>query len=276
MINLIYAPHPALLGLVKGYQIVHVLTPVGSPLQTHPFPPHAVQTLLFYPRDPMQTFYHRTGQTLTGPDCISIGPYISRVDLTMGPDHLMVATFFEPGCLHRLLGIPMTECFDFPLDVSLLWSAEIRRVVEQLRETTHYDQMQHIVEAFLLRQFQKKQVVKHPVDQAFQLLADPSRSVSLDYLADQACLCPRQFERKCHERLGLGPKTFQRLARFSQAFRLKQQRPELDWLEVALQYNYYDLQHMRRDFKEFAGVTPTLLLEEETRTLMRPYSSHRF
>ena len=194
----------------------------------------------------------------------------------MGRDHLIVATFFEPGGLHRLLGIPMTEFVDFPLDVSLLWSTEIRRVNEQLWETTNYDHMQQIVEAFLLRQFQKNQVVMQPIDRAFQFLSEPTRLVSLDYLADQACLSPRQFERKCHERLGLSPKTFRRLARFSKAFRLKEQRPDLDWFDVALHYGYYDLQHMRRDFKEFADATPTLLLEEETSTLMRPYSSHNF
>ncbi|MVM28457.1 helix-turn-helix domain-containing protein [Spirosoma sp. HMF4905] len=276
MVNRIYAPHPALASFIKGYQIVHIQRPAGAPIVAHPFPPHAVQNLSFYPRDSMDVFYHRTGQTITAPDCISIGPYISRVDLMMGKDHLIVATFFEPGGLHRLLGIPMAECFDFPLDVSLLWNAEIRRVNEQLRETTDYDQMQQIVEAFLLRQYRKKQIVTHPIDKTFQFLSDPTRLVSLDYLADQACLSFRQFERKCHERLGLGPKTFRRLARFSKAFRLKEQRPDLDWLDIALHHNYYDLQHMRRDFKEFAGVTPTLLLEEETRSLIRPYSSHSF
>ena len=136
--------------------------------------------------------------------------------------------------------------------------------------------MQQLVEAFLIRQFQKKQSVMHPIEKAFQLLTDPTRLVSLDYLADQSCLSPRQFERKCYERLGLSPKMFRRLARFSKAFRLKEQRPDLDWLDVALQHNYYDLQHMRRDFKEFAGTTPTLLLEEETRSLLHPYSSHSF
>ncbi|AUD00801.1 AraC family transcriptional regulator [Spirosoma pollinicola] len=276
MINRIYAPHPALISFIKGYQVVHVLTPAGSPLLTYPFPPHAVQNLSYYPRDSVDVFYYQTRQTSTAPTCIGVGAQISRVDLTMGRDHLIVATFFEPGGLHRLLGIPMAEIFDFPLDVSLLWNAEIRRVNEQLRETTHYDKMQQIVEAFLLRQFQKKQALKHPIDRAFQFLEDPTRLVSLDYLADQACLSSRQFERKCYERLGLGPKMFRRLARFSKAFRLKEQRPDLDWLEVALHNNYYDLQHMRRDFKEFSGTTPTLLLEEETRSLLHPYSSHSF
>ncbi|MBD2705880.1 AraC family transcriptional regulator [Spirosoma sp. BT702] len=271
-----YPPKPLLASFIKGYQIVHVKTPAGLPLPTHPFPPHAVQNLSFYPRDSVDIFYHQTGQIITAPACIGVGAQISRVDLTMGRDHLIVATFFEPGGLHRLLGIPMTEFFDFSLDISLLWSAEIRQVNEQLRETTNYDRMQQIVEAFLIRQFQKKQLAPHPIDKAFQLLSDPTRLVSLDYLADQACLSSRQFERKCHERVGLSPTLFRRLARFSKAFRLKEQRPDLDWLDVALQHNYYDLQHMRRDFKEFAGTTPTLLLEEETRLQLHAYSSHSF
>ncbi|GAB3960537.1 helix-turn-helix domain-containing protein [Spirosoma harenae] len=276
MINRIYPPHPALSGLIKGYQIVHVQTLAGLPLRSYPFPPHAVQNLSFYPRDSVDIFYHKTGQISTAPACIGVGAQISRVDLTMGRDHLIVATFFETGGLHRLLGIPMTEFFDFSLDLSLLWSTQIREVAQQLRETANYDRMQQIVEAFLLRQFQKKQLATHPIDKAFQLLSEPNRLVSLDYLADQACLSFRQFERKCHERVGLSPHMFRRLARFSKAFRLKEQRPDLDWLQVALQHNYYDLQHMRRDFKEFAGTTPTLLLEEETRSQLHAYSSHSF
>ncbi|MBD2703305.1 AraC family transcriptional regulator [Spirosoma sp. BT702] len=271
-----YSPTPALASLVKGYQIVHVQTPKHLPSSARPFPPHAVQSLSFYPRDPTHVFHHRTGLTSRQPSCILVGPQVSRVDLTTGPDMLIIATFFVPGGLHRLLGIPMTEFFDYALDVSLLWAPQIRQVDEQLRQTHNYKQMQQIVEAFLLDRLRKKQLEQHPIDRAFQRMEDPSRPASLDYLADQACLSPRQFERKCYERLGLGPKTFGRLVRFSKAVRLKEKCPQLDWLEIALQSGYYDSQHLRRDFKEFAGSTPTLLLEQETSTLIRGYSSHNF
>lgn len=271
-----YPPKPLLASFIKGYQIVHVTTPRGQPLPTHPFPPHAVQNLSFYPRDPIEVFHYGTRQTATAPSCIIVGPQLSRVDLTMGPDLLIVATFFQPGGLHRLLGMPMSELLDQELDASLLWNAQIRQVDQQLREISQYDQMQQIVEAFLIRQLRQKQMEKHPIEAAFRLLEDPTRPVSLDYLASQACLSPRQLERKFHERLGLGPKTFMRQIRFSRAVRLKEQQPDLDWLEVAVNCGYYDLSHMRRDFTEYAGSTPTQLLQEETHSVVRPYTSHNF
>ena len=272
----IYPPHPILAGLIKGYQIMHGQTPADRPLPVLPFPPHAVQQLVFYGRDPTGRLHYRTGQSSTQPNCILVGPQVSRVDTTVGRDMLIVVTFFEPGGLHRLLGIPMDELFDDSLDASLIWHQEIRQVEQKLRETNDYDCMQQLVEAFLLARLRQKQVEKHPIDRAFRLMEDPDSPLSLDYLADQACLSPRQFERKCQERLGLGPTTFRRIVRFSKAYRLKEHRPDLTWLDVALLSGYYDMQHLRRDFKEFAASTPTLLLQAETRTSLRGYCSHDF
>lgn len=271
-----YSPRPELATLVKGYQIAHIKISSEVPTQSHPFPPHAVQNLSFYPRDPVSVYSYRTGQTTTNPPCIAVGAAISCVNFTMGRDLLIIATFFEPGGLHRLLRLPMVDFFDEALDVSLVWNKDIREVNERLRNATDYDEMHRIVETFLLHRLRQSDVAVHPLDATLKYLSDPTRPISLDYLADQACLSPRQFERKCGERLGLSPKLFRRLARFSKAFRLKEQRPNIEWLDIALHFGYYDLQHMRRDFRLFAGATPSLLIEEETRTLVRPYSSHQF
>lgn len=190
MFGRVYAPHPILAGLVKGYQVMHSETPAEAPLLVLPFPPHAVQQLVFYPRDPTQRLHYRTGHSDTQPVCILVGPQVSRVDTTIGRDMLIVVTFFEPGGLHRLLGIPMSELFDDSLDASLIWNKEICQLEQRLRETSTYDHMQQLVEAFLLVQLNKKQVEKHPIDMAFQLLQGTTRPLSLDYLADQACLSP--------------------------------------------------------------------------------------
>jgi hypothetical protein len=61
-------------------------------------------------------------------------------------------------------------------------------VDQQLRETDNYDQMQQIVEAFLLRRLRQKLVEKQPVDSALQLLMETARPVTVDSLAEQACL----------------------------------------------------------------------------------------
>ena len=63
--------------------------------------------------------------------------------------------------------------------------------------------------------------------------------------------------------MGVSPKFLARISRFDKAFELKQQSTSLDWLSIALQTGYNDYQHLVKDFKQFAGVTPNLILQAE-------------
>jgi AraC-like DNA-binding protein len=59
------------------------------------------------------------------------------------------------------------------------------------------------------------------------------------------------------ERTGVNPKVFARLVRFDKAFREKNLRPERDWQSIAFDCNYYDYQHLVRDYQAFTGLKPT-------------------
>jgi transcriptional regulator GlxA family with amidase domain len=115
-----------------------------------------------------------------------------------------------------------------------------------------------VIEEFLLTKKQKMMEATHPLDAvASCIYTNPSR-FSLDWLATQSCLCPRQFNRKFTERMGVGPKLYSRVVRFHKAYQYKEAHPDDDWLSIALLYGYADYQHMVKDFREFAQVTPNL------------------
>jgi transcriptional regulator GlxA family with amidase domain len=65
------------------------------------------------------------------------------------------------------------------------------------------------------------------------------------------------LERKFLDRTGVTPKLFARLVRFDRAFREKNLNPLRDWRSIAFDCNYYDYQHLVRDYKEFTGLKPT-------------------
>ncbi|HET9744437.1 MAG TPA: helix-turn-helix domain-containing protein, partial [Chitinophagaceae bacterium] len=96
-------------------------------------------------------------------------------------------------------------------------------------------------------------------------LANPSR-FSLDWLAKEACLCPRQFNRKFTQRMGVGPKLYSRIVRFYKAYEYKEAHPEDDWLTIALLFGYTDYQHMVKDFTQFARVTPNLWINQDNQS----------
>lgn len=138
---------------------------------------------------------------------------------------------------------------------------------DQIANALSYAEMIERVELYLLKQLQKVKKEAHGIDQIGQILLHQPKGFSLDWLANQAHLSPRQFERKFKERMGIGPKLNSRINRFFNAFQYKELHPEIDWLSIALEFGYTDYYHLCKDSKQFALVTPTILLNQH---LLRP------
>jgi transcriptional regulator GlxA family with amidase domain len=178
----------------------------------------------------------------------------------------MFRVHFHPGALYRLLGIPLFEFTHQYSDASAIISREVEDVNERLANCSDYTQMVQVVETYLIEKV--KNVKKSPYqidDIAACMLANPSK-FSLDYLAYQACLSPRQFNRKFTERIGIGPKLYSRIIRFYRAYKYKERNPSADWLTVAILFDYADYQHLVKDFKEFAGATPAIWAYEDNQS----------
>ena len=174
----------------------------------------------------------------------------------VGRDFLIFQVVFQPGVLSRLLGIPATELVNQMVDAEAVLGTEIRRVNEQLANTAAALDMVPVVEAYLARLIGRAPAAP-PLERIGQLLLQRPGQLSVDWLAGQACLSPRQFQRRFVAHRGIGPKLFARVARFDQAMRLRNACPQHDWLTVALHAGYHDYQHLVRDFGQFTTLTPT-------------------
>jgi len=261
----LYPPAAPLRSFVQHYLVAHVRTTDGRPLPApKPQPPTPQQFLFFYPRDEVRNFHYGQGRELRSPRSIIVGPQVSRVDLTFAPDHLVVCVAFRPGGLHRLLGVPVKELFDFSVESRAVLGPALDEVADRLAETTDYGLMVGVVEAYLLRAARRITALARPLDALLPQLLGAWAAQPIEQLAHEVCLSPRQFERNFFERVGMGPKMHARIVRFDQAFRLKERQPALDWLAVAVQVGYYDYRHLVRDFKAFAGVTPPQLLAADS------------
>lgn len=269
-----YSPIAALRPYIQTYMIMHVRIGEQNETLVKPFPPGPEQCLYFYARDGVNSYKPHNPKAVMSSPHIVVGPQVSRVNLVLHPNHLTVAVLFQPGGLYTFLGgMPMTELFDFSIDSALLWPIEIRELNEQLATTDNYELMVALVEGFLVRQYARNHPKPEPIDKIFPLMLNPLQAPSLDVLASLACVSSRQFRRKFYERIGMSPKIFARIIRFSKAFRLKENNPHLDWLDVVCITGYHDFQHLLRDFKEFANTTPTLLSADEQSSDLKIYTS---
>jgi AraC-like DNA-binding protein len=75
-------------------------------------------------------------------------------------------------------------------------------------------------------------------------------------------LSTRQFERRFDATVGLAPKLFCQIKRFTRVFQVLGQ-PTADWVQIALACGYYDQAHLIRDCKRLSGRTPAVLFTDQ-------------
>ena len=83
------------------------------------------------------------------------------------------------------------------------------------------------------------------------------RPRGIEAIARELGTTARTLERRITSEVGLSPKVLQRILRFRRAFRLLDSTSPGRWGPVAAAAGYYDQAHMIRDFRSFAGATPT-------------------
>jgi len=257
MFQQFYEPHPALKEFINNIMIHEVRFEATTNVRSFSIPPLPENCLFFYVKDSPDVECITTRKRETLSSSIVTGPQINRQMITPGRHHLMIKVGFQPGGLYRFLGIPMNEllCND-AFDGPDLLGNEMDEVNEKLWEAGSFFEMKTIVEGFLLRRADKlKQAL--PIDHVFPLLIKERGLLKIDQLASQACLSTRQFERVFQQRIGLSPKHFSRLVRFAQAWIIKEQQPDISWINIAHKCGYFDQMHLIRDFQEFAGVNPS-------------------
>lgn len=263
-----YIPHVGLQEFVQCIMVVHAeVDHLAGPVLC-PYPPTPQNSLFFYINDPIKVQQEGCAHFVLQPRSVVVGPQLTRVTLDINRSHKAVRVGFHPGGLHRLLGCSMAGMIDGSYDAADVFGPEMRELNERLPEAPHFGAIRDLVEQFLL---QKVGGLKRtlPFDRAMQELVRLHGNVPIDQVASLACLSPRQLERVSKERIGMSPKLFARLTRFSKAYRLREALPGWNWTQIAYECGYFDQMHLIRDFKQFAGVTPRLIEKELDRVPVR-------
>jgi AraC-like DNA-binding protein len=257
------APSPALRPFIRDYLIAHFHFDSESPVPLKPYAPKPEQGITFFVRGRPTMVNPLAGEADRAPPVSIFRQQVLRCDVLLPADFLMFRVHFEPGALFRVLNVPLYELDETYFDAELVLTSAVRDVTERLAAARNVTEMVEVVEAFLIDRVERVRRDVHRVDRAASYLAADSLHASLDWLARQACVSPRQLHRIFTERLGVGPKLYSRLVRFHRASLFKAAHPTLAWSTIAFESGYTDYQHMVRDFKQFANATPSIWLRED-------------
>src|SRR4051812_23798630 len=232
--------------------------------------PHVVDYLGFRERTPGPS---RRVELPTGlvHVIVSFGPRVHAPEplesFIAPPDaeHTVVVSEGEQHCL----GIKLT-----PLGARRIFGARIDGVValedllgragaelpERLYEAGTWPERFALLDELFARRLADAPPLPAAVEDAWRALVFSHGAISVEELARRAGWSRRHLVARFREHVGLPPKTFARILRFERAAELLADPAGPSLCEIALEAGYYDQAHLNRDFRAFAGRTPTELL----------------
>ena len=267
-------PCVALQQYVRKFNVFKFVFEKGSHLPPKFHAPRPEHSITFYVRDAQKFSHLHSDEIITYPSCVINGIYDTPIYRHGGYDFWAIKTVLQPTTLARLKVVNVSEITNRYLNAEDFLGKEVSLLSEKLAAMGDLPSMIQAIEQFLIMTINRRVRIEVPFDKATCAFFNLVGNKALEWYADQACLSLRQFIRQFEEQVGISPKTFQKIIRFDKACRMKNNHPQLDWLQIAISCNYYDYQHLSKDFKEFTQMTPPAFYEIEKTSPERSFALH--
>jgi len=189
-----------------------------------------------------------------------VGP-MSRVGRTIGTERPeMLGVYFRPGGAAPFLRVPIADLTDTLADVESVWRGS-GSFASELCELDEMSRIDRVESALLARLALGGPSDSVDVDRMAARMVRRRGSESVESLAHGAGISRQHLSRLFRERVGVGPKLYNRLARF-QAGLVYAGAGTVDWAEAALDLGYADQSHMIAEVREFSSLTPAALARQ--------------
>ena len=179
----------------------------------------------------------------------------------------LLGIHFKPGGAFPFLRPPLGELHNIHIGIDDLWGEEqASQLLYLLHQAGRTESRFQILEDWMMI------AISHPLNHHTAVtfaIPELKRNLnpSMSQVAANVNLSQRRFIQVFSNEVGLTPKLFSRIQRFNRVLRSAAFSGDVDWLDIAMSFGYFDQAHLIHDFREFSGLTPTEYLGLRTEHL---------
>ncbi len=216
--------------------------------------PDGYPEMIFHYKDP----YHIniTGQWEQQDNYLIAGQIRNYFYLKNSDESGMFAIKFQPTALSLLFGIKMNTIADTVIPVNTKHYKFLQSLIDIAISPYSFEEKIRKVENWFKKFLSKKPIAISHYEKAIATILNQNGQMHLEEFNEQNALSNRGLERYFKKHVGLTPKFFIRIVRFSYIFKLVQ-NTEFNWSDIAYLAGFYDQSHFIKNFKEFTGENPS-------------------
>ncbi len=243
---------PKVSTIIKSFWSINKQSDVT--IQREKIIPDGYPELIFHLGDVYKTNINGVWQ-LQGKDLIA-GQIKNYFFLENTGESKMFAIKLQPWALTKLFDIEIASLTDKVVEIP----SEILKIIHPIKEVAtsflSFNEKVKQIEDWFLSYISRLQIKPLEGQKIVELIIKNNGKLSLQELQNKIGISERSSERYFKAHIGLSPKFYVRIIRFSYIFRLVQ-RNDIDWSDIVFQAGFYDQSHFIKNFKEFTGEDPT-------------------
>jgi AraC-like DNA-binding protein len=162
-----------------------------------------------------------------------------------------------------ILGRPLRDMKNRVVELEDLFGRAARLLTQELYDAPSWDARFEILDRELARRILNTRAPSQAVSCAWSRLVSSGGRASIGGIVRAAGCSQKHLIAQFREEIGLSPKTLARVLRFGRAVQIIKEGGGGRLVEIAQDCGYYDQAHFSRDFRAFAGVTPTELIASQ-------------
>ncbi len=254
-------PSPLLAGFIKCFW--SLCSDAGSGA-AEPVLPDGCPEIVFNLSDRFRRL-HSDGSYETQPVTIVSGQLRSSISIMSTGRVDLFGVRFHPAGAFPFLRMPLSEITDRVEALDSIIGRDAKLIEQKIANANSFEDRVCAFEGQCLESLNRLPVED---DRAQRLSLEISRrkgQISISGLCDFSGIGERKLERIFKRYIGLSPKTFARVVRFQNVVRRIEAASSMSMLDTALDLGYFDQSHMIREFREFAGKSPSAYFDETHR-----------
>lgn len=173
-----------------------------------------------------------------------------------------IVVVFYPHTIGTMFNIPVSAFYNQEIDGYSLGDKSLDILADAVLNADNLAEAVKMIEKCLLSRLKESAIynfnrvgvsLKH-------LFLD--NAISVESMAQLACLSRKQFERVFFNAVGMKPKEYSCVARFQKSLWLMQ-NGNRDFADIAYSCGYADQSHFIRECRSYSGITPAELLKTQ-------------
>jgi AraC-like DNA-binding protein len=248
-----YKPSPSLSPFVVCYFIWERDTEEELLVQS---PPTGFTALVFNYADPYWAYQSNT-QKEEVPLTFASGQFTANYHLEIKGKVGVIGVVLNASSLYNLLGLNMASLINKRLDLVNLLGEKAKELLLMVKMSTDAEAKIKIMEDFLSCFLEKAKSRLSIIDDTIDFIDQKNGMVSMEEVLSKFKFSRRYLEKKFLEKVGISPKLYARIRRFSYLSNKVAHIKEINWQDIVFENGYHDQSHLVKDYRTFNQMKPS-------------------